>query len=245
MRNIIKLCFIGLLSLLLLTNCGKESHDANTLIVATSADNPSYEFIDKGQISGFDIDLINAIAKKMDKKIIIKNLDFPTLFAALSTKNVDLIIAGLSITAERKANVGFSDIYNVTKIALLFRKNEANATDLHGKIIGAQLGSSWEQTAKELAAKYDVKVHSLANNLMLVEELKSKAIDAVVLEEAQVLKFTENNPELDSIILEEFSSEFAIAFSLDSPLIEQINKALKSLEEDGTLLTLRKKWFPQ
>ncbi len=244
MYKIIKISIISLLSCLLLANCSKEATDPNTLVVATSADNPPYEFIDKGKLSGFDIDVINAIAGKMHKKIVIKNLDFPSLFAALASKNVDIVIAGLSVTPTRAVNVAFSDSYTTTTTAMLFRKNDLTSLNLENKIIGAQLGSTWEQVAKDLAVKHNAKVHSLSNNLILVEELKSKAIDAVILEEVQVSKFIENNPGLDSFILQDLSSEFAIALPLNSSLIEEVNTAIKALSADGTLSTLRKKWFP-
>src|SRR5262249_5918066 len=153
------------------------------------------------------------------------------------------VIAGLSVTPERKKNIDFSDVYTSATVAMLYRTKDINPTDLSGKIIGAQLGTTWNQIAKDLADKYQGKVHTLANNLMLVEELKSKAIDALILEEAQVKQFITNNPELGSIILEDFSSEFAIAFPQGSSLRTPVNNAIKALEDDGTLDAIRKKWL--
>lgn len=240
-----KLLKIFLLSFLLFA-CEKQK-SKDTLIVGTSADNPPYEFIQNGEIVGLDIDIINAIGERLNKKVIIKNFDFNGLLAALVSENIDVVIAALSATPERQKYISFSDNYGKTKLSILYRleDNIQNVDDLNNKIVGAQLGSSWEKTAQELAQKMNIKINSLSNNLMLVEELKSKVIDAVILEEFQSIKFKENNPNLASCTLEDLSSEFAIAMSKDSGLIKEINDAIDSLKKDGTLNKIMKKWLVQ
>jgi polar amino acid transport system substrate-binding protein len=155
------------------------------------------------------------------------------------------VLAGLSITPTRQTRVDFSIPYVSTTIAVLFRKADAydKPDDLMNRHVGAQLGTTWGQVAQDLAGKLHLKVHSLSNNLMLVEELKSKAVDAVILEEAQAKKFVLNNPVLTYFTLEDFSSEFAIALQQGSLLKASIDNALKVLEEEGKLTEIRKKWL--
>lgn len=237
-----KLLCIIFLSLL----CGCEgSNKQDELIIGTSADNPPYEFISGGKVVGLDIDIIEAIGHRLGKKIVIKNLDLHGLLAALTSKNVDLVIAALSITKERQAKVDFSIPYTSGTIAVLYRKDSGfkDLNDLQEKYIGAQFGTTWEQIAQDLSKKLNLRVHSLSNNLMLVEELKSKVIDAIIFEEAQTEKFIANNPELASFSLRQFSSEFAIALPKGSDLTNNINEAIKALNEDGTLDNIRKKWL--
>lgn len=234
------------LSLLLLSGCNNDGQDGD-LIVGTSADNPPYEFIKDGKIVGMDIDIINAIGKHIGRKVVIKNLDFHGLLAALTSKNVDAVVAGLSITPARKARVDFSSSYTSAIVAVLFRKEDAftNTSDLRSRHIGAQLGTVWGQIAQDLSGKLHTKIHSLSNNLMLVEELKSKAVDAVILEEAQAQRFIVNNPAFAYFTLQDFSSEFAIALPQGSLLKASINNAIRVLEEEGVLEGIRKKWLSQ
>jgi polar amino acid transport system substrate-binding protein len=241
--KIIKFWVLTFLSFFLVS-CNNTNIEQQ-LIVGTSADNPPYEFIQSGKIVGLDIDIINAIAKHLGKDVVIKNLDFNGLLAALSSNNVELLIAGLSITPERQVHVDFSQPYISAKVSVLYRTqdNFKNIEDLKSKTIGAQLGTIWGAIANDLSTDLHFKINSLSNNLMLVEELKSKVIDAIILEEAQCQKFIANNPELSYFPLKTYSSEFAIAMKKDSKLKSNIDKALIVLEKDGTLATIKKKWL--
>ncbi|MFU7502106.1 MAG: ABC transporter substrate-binding protein [Candidatus Tisiphia sp.] len=244
--KLIKLFFLVICCSFLMIGCDNQSKEQN-LIVATSADNPPYEFIQNGQIVGFDIDIINAIGEQIGKKVIIKNFDFNGLLASLTTENVDIVIAGLSVTEERKKYISFSVPYISTNVSILYRSadNLKNTRDLDNKAVGVQLGTTWAIIVQDLAKQFNIRINYLSNNLMLVEELKSKVIDAVVLEASQSKKFIENNPDLSSFGLTEFSSELAIAMPENSKLIDSVNKAIAELTEDGTISRITKKWLQQ
>ncbi|MFP3120649.1 transporter substrate-binding domain-containing protein [Rickettsia sp. R2] len=230
----------------LLVSCDKKETE-KTLIVGTAADNPPYEFIQDGEIVGIDIDIIKAISERLNKKVIIKNFDFNGLLAALVSENIDVAVAELSVTPERAEYISFSDNYATARFAIIYRTgdNIQNSKDLENKIVGVQLGSVLEQKAHDLSQTINIKVHSLANHLMLVEELKARVIDAIISEEFQGKKLKENNSNLDSSTLEEFSSDFAIGMSKNSGLINEINEAIDSLKKDGTINKIMKKWLGQ
>ncbi|MCC8371243.1 MAG: ABC transporter substrate-binding protein [Rickettsia endosymbiont of Pseudomimeciton antennatum] len=236
--------FLLIICSFLIVSCGKQSQE-KSLIVATSADNPPYEFIQNGQIVGFDIDIINAIGEKLEKKIIIKNFDFNGLLASLASENVDIVIAGLTVTEERKKHISFSAPYVTTNVSVLYRSTDdlKSVEDLDNKVVGVQLGTTWAVIVQDLSKQFNIRTNYLLNNLMLVEELKSKVIDVVVLEESQSKKFIENNPDLASFSLTEFSSKLAIAMPKDSELVEIVNKAISELKEDGTISRITKKWL--
>lgn len=238
-----KLVLVSLLSCCLLA-CGQEKEE-NNLVVATSADNPPYELITEGKIVGLDIDIINAIAERLNRKLVLKNLDFHGLLASLGTNNVDAVIAGLSVTPQRLEIVDFTEIYTSANVALLYRKgdNITKEQDLADKIVGAQLGTIWQQIADDFKVNFNSKVHLLATNLMLVQELKSKSVDALILEEAQAKQFAANYPEFAYFSLKDKSSEFAIALPKNSDLKNQINEVIRAMREDGTLDKIKKKWL--
>ena len=230
----------------LLVSCEKKE-TGTILIVGTAADNPPYEFIQNGKIVGIDIDIIKAIGERLNKKVIIKNFDFNGLLAALVSENIDVAIAELSVTPERAEYISFSNNYATARFAIIYRVGDdiKSSKDLDHKIVGVQLGSVLEKKAQELSQKMNIKVHSLANHLMLVEELKAGVIDAIISEEFQGIKLKQNNPNLESSILEEFSSDFAIGMSKNSGLINEINETIDLLKKDGTINKIMKKWLGQ
>lgn len=240
-QNIILALFLSFL-----TACSEKKATEDTLTVAVSADNPPYEFIQDGKIVGLDIDVINAIGETIGKKIVIKNLDFPGLLPALSTNNVDLVISAISVTEERKQSFDFSDIYATSSMSVLHRRDDSikSIDDLTGRVIGAQLGTTWEHEAETLAKTMPgTRIRSLANNLVLVEELKSGSVDAVILEDMQSAKFVENSPTLTSFKLPDAKSSFAIVFPKESKLKEEINKAIEELKSKGKLAAFKKNWI--
>lgn len=243
--KIIQLIILIILPFWIISCSSREENQE--IVVATAADNPPYEFIHDGRIIGLDIDIINAITEKLGKKIVIKNFDFNGLLAALASKNSDMIIAGLTVTEERKQHVSFSIPYIKTNVSVLYRLADQikSIKDLENKVIGVQLGTTWEIISKNFAKQSNIKINSLSNNLMLVEELKTKAIDAVLLEELQAKQFIENNHELASFSLTELSSRLAIAMEKDSKLITQVNKAIRELEQEGIISKIREKWLRQ
>jgi polar amino acid transport system substrate-binding protein len=237
---------ILMLSLLLL-GCDQKKPE-QTLTVATSADNPPYEFIRNGEIVGMDIDIINAIGERIGRKVTIKNLDFYGLIASLASKNVDLVIAALSITEERKNVVDFSNHYMISTVSVLYRApdNFNHFNDLKNRIVGAQIGSTWESIAKQLSQDLNFKINSSVSNLMLVQELRANVVDAVILEEEQCKGFIHNYPALASFNMpEEFASKFAIALQKDSTLTNEINAAISELQASGKLDLIKRKWLTE
>lgn len=228
---------VALLSIFL-TAC-TDNRDEDTWLVATSADNPPYEHMHDSEIVGFDIDLMLAIGKHLGKKIEFKNMEFHGLLAALASDNVDMVIAAMSVTRERQARVDFSIPYTDARIAVLFRSEDKfrSGEDLKGGMIGVQLGTIWTLIAHDMSSKYDFRTKALANNLMLVKELKN-----IVLEESQVENFIEKNKGLASFSVKQYGSSFAIALPKDSPLKKNIDHTIKALKSNGTISALSKKW---
>lgn len=250
MKKYTKTLFLAFL-MTLLTACSGPSDDfasQDSIIVATSDDNPPYEFIRNGEVVGLDIDIIKAIGEVLGKEIIIKNIDFPTLIPALTTGTVDVVIAGITVTEARKAKVDFSRGYVSTAMEIMFKSDNKyrRIEDFADKNIGVQTGSTWEMYAKSLKERFPtMQITSLANNLVLVESLKNDNIDAIIFEEVQVIKFKQKNEGLNSFLLKDTQGEFAIATQKDSGLAERINKAIDQLQLEGKLYPIKTKWLSE
>jgi ABC-type amino acid transport substrate-binding protein len=128
---------------------------SKTLTLATSPDYPPYEFKDTAvsgnEIIGFDIDIAKYITKELGYELKVIGMDFNGLIPALEAKRADLVMAGMTPTAERKKNVDFSDLYYEAQNTIVAKKgsNLTKAEDLIGKKVGVQLGSIQQESVKK------------------------------------------------------------------------------------------------
>ena len=173
------------------------------VVVGMSADYAPYEFhyIDengKDVIGGFDVDIANEIADALGVDLVIQEMDFDALVAALPAGKVDLVISGMNPTEERAKVVDFSEIYYNSKHGILVRSEDADKfktfKDLEGVKVGVQLGSTQEQIAKAEIPNVDLQQLANVNNLIL--ELKAGKVDAIVMEKPVAEMAVKSNPEL-------------------------------------------------
>lgn len=160
-----------------------DSATGDTLVLATSADYPPYEFhklIDgKDEIVGFDISLAQLIADKLGKKLEIRDISFDSCLIELNMDKADIVIAGMSPDPDRDA--AFSDIYYDTTQCVLVRKADSSkytdVASLAGQTIGAQLGSAQEKAAKaELPDSNLVSLQKIPDLLLNLSSGKSEAV---------------------------------------------------------------------
>lgn len=220
---------------------------AETLIMATSADYPPYEFIrtDSGseEIVGFDIDIAKAITSKLGYGLEISNVDFNGLIPALQAGRADFVMAGMTPTEERRANVDFSDIYFEAKNTIVAKagSNLTTIESLAGKNVGVQLATIQEEAAKEIEG---ITIKSLNRINEIIQELKAGRIDAAIVEDTVAKGYIDANPDLEfNVIPNEGEAGSAIAFPKGSPLLESMNPVLQEMLSNGEIEELARKWF--
>ncbi|NHN32493.1 transporter substrate-binding domain-containing protein [Paenibacillus agricola] len=257
-KHILPLIVIMLTGLIALAGCGTSKNPTSTdpavasggnkkvLIMGTSPDYPPYESVDaknNGEIVGFDIDIAKAVSAKMGYELQIQSMDFNGLIAALQSKRVDFVMSGMSITEERKPSVDFSDVYFVAKNTIVSKSDKEYKTldEISNKRIGVQLGSTQEQVVVDLKEAQIKKLNRIPE---LIQELKSNRIDAAIIEDAVVQGYAKSNSDLKfQVIATDKEEGYAVAFPKGSTLVNDFNKALKELEDDGKKEELIKKWF--
>ncbi|MRX73138.1 transporter substrate-binding domain-containing protein [Bacillus lacus] len=251
--------FLSLLLVLsiVLAACGGSTTGTGTsekkvLKMATSADYPPFEFIDTAngsdEIIGFDVDLAKALAEKAGYTIEVQDIDFNSLIPALQSNQVDLVLAGMTPTEDRKKSVDFTDIYYTAKhmIVSLEGSSISKIEDLEGKTLGVQLGSIQEEEAEKIAENVDVKIENRNRIPDLVQEMKANRFDAAIIEDTVAKGYFEKDKDLTGFTLadgEEGEAGSAIAFPKGSEYTEQFNKALNEMKENGELEALIVKWF--
>ncbi len=223
----------------------KTIQEKGKVVVGMSADYAPYEFhyIDesgKDVIGGFDVDIANEIAKKIGVELVIQEMDFDALVAALPAGKIDLVISGMNPTEERAKVVDFSEIYYNSKHGVLVRAEDVDKyktfADLEGAKVGAQLGSTQEQIAKSEIPNADLQLLANVNNLIL--ELKSGKVDAIVMEKPVAEMAVKTNPELavGEPTYEEKTGGNAVGIAKgNEELLAKVNEVIKELNETGKM----------
>ena len=237
--------FTVMLCCLCLASCKDKQKEPDTLKVGINVDFPPFEYYENGEPAGLDVELANIIGEKLNKQVILEEMEFNTLFAALSTNKIDVIISGVDITEERKKTFNFSDGYYNNELSLIVKEGDTTITaveDLQGKKVGTELGTTSDTYADSLDSITNVKYNSGA---VAVMNLKAGKVDAVILDKPvaqQVLLTNDGCKILEGVKL--VSSEIGVVINKNNPeLLKQINGVIKELKETGKLQELIAKYF--
>jgi len=215
-----------------------------TLVMGTSADYPPFEFIKDQQIVGFDVELAEIVANRLGYSLYMRDISFPGLIPALKTGRIDFSVSSFARTPEREKEVDFSVSYYTPAYAILYRKgNPIDVMHLSGKSLGVQLGTSMELFLQARLKKENFKVIALTRTLPMIQDLKLKRLDGILLEEAQAKVFVGKNKEFDYYPFTNDDYGYAMAFPKNSKLKEQFDEVLIRMRDSGELEDLKKKWL--
>lgn len=242
-----KIIITGILLMgIIIAGCEKNEKKSNVseekiYKVGTSADYEPYEYRSKDKIVGFDIELMEAISKKVGFKFEIVDMTFDGLIPALQTGKIDILIAAMTVTEDRKKAVNFSTPYNSSAITFLTSNNAIkDMNDLENKKYGVQLGTTQEEAARRIEGS---NVVTYTTSVAAILDLKTKKIHGVVVDESVANKFIDSNPELTLIgSLPADEKALAVSKKFDEKVLNKINKAIVELIEDGTIHQLEKKY---
>lgn len=222
--------------------CGGNKEAAQKVyVVGTNAEYPPFEYVENGEIAGFDAEIIKEAAKRMGIEYKWLNTNFDGLIPALQTKKVDIVIAGMSVTPEREKAVNFSIPYLTSNVAIVTNSKNPikDMNDLSGKSYGVELGTTKEASARKIAGAEVVPFSSTTGALVA---LKSGKIDGMVLDESVSSKYIEKNPELVLVGIMEGEPKAAAFNKDDKELMENFSKVLEEMITDGTVAELREKY---
>ncbi|MDO6992416.1 basic amino acid ABC transporter substrate-binding protein [Brachyspira innocens] len=242
-NNIFKIIIALSIILTIFIGCQKKE-DKNKLYVGTNAEFEPFEYREGDNIVGFDIDLINEIAKLIGAEIEVVDMQFDGLLPALEAKKIDLIIAGMTATEERKQFVNFSEPYYNSKQSIVVLSNNTDITtfdNFAGKKVGVVLGYTGDILVSEMT---NVEVQKFNATSETILALKSQKVDAVVLDYEPAKNYVAQNKELKLIETDSATEEYSIAMRKDdTELLTKVNDALKTINENGTYETLLGKYF--
>ena len=217
---------------------------AGKLTMATNAAFPPYEMTtDNGDFEGIDIEVAGAIAKKLGLELQVDDMDFYAALLAAQIGKSDMVLAGVTVTDERKAVMDFSDSYatGIQSIIVPEGSDIATPDDLAGKKIGTQRGTTGyiycsDDFGDENVVAYD-------DGLTAVQALNNGQVDAVVIDNAPAKEFVAANPGLVILDTSYAEEDYAIGMAKGSALEDAINAALEELKADGTLQAIVDKYI--
>ncbi|MFD1484783.1 transporter substrate-binding domain-containing protein [Lacticaseibacillus baoqingensis] len=248
--GLLSLVVTAALALTVLAGCGQQSASSQKkLVVGTTEQTYPNSYKKNGKLAGFDIDVTNAIAKKMGYQVTWKVIgDVPGLFGALDSNKVDTIANAVTVLPARKKTYAFSDnyAYDPGQIAVPTSSSAKSVKDLEGKTVSATLGSSNIDLLKKYDPKVNVKPYDDRNGVF-TDANNGKV--AGVLNQRQLLRTTIKKQNLklrilsDKIGINETAFPFKKGDAKADKLRTKYNQALKALAKDGTLKKLSVKYF--
>lgn len=234
------------------SNNGKDNSldsvkKAGVLKVGLSDDYPPMEFRDKdNKVAGFDIDVANAVAKKLGVKLKIVTNAYDGIFIALNSKKFDYVQSTVSITDERKKKMLFSDPYINGGCAIFLKSGDnsiKSGDDLKGKVVGCQAGTTSQDALSKLSGIKEVKKYEATTDAFL--DLQNGRVAAVVSDPMVGDYYMVKNPGKFKKVEKYLGKEpIGSAFRKnDKALRDAYQKAYNELKKDGTISKISNKWF--
>lgn len=258
------------------TSCSYKGYDMNseTLVMATNAEFPPYEYKDGNEFKGIDIEIAQEIAKRMGKTLEIKDVKFNAALLGIAKGKYDMVLAGLTVTEDRQKSMSFSDSYAKGVQVMIVKADSAytsiddffnydeNGDPVSLKNTNVRIGVQ-QNTTGDIYSSSDVtgwgfndinedgstkteRVTRYANGAVAVEALKNGQVDVVIIDEEPAKSYLANSPTSIKILDSKYAEEdYAVAVHPKSTeLLAKINEILAAMKADGTLDAIVAKYIP-
>ncbi len=215
---------------------GTSSYAGKTLIMATNAEFPPYEYHDGNEIVGIDVEIAHAIAEQMGADFEVSDISFDSIIPAIQADKADFGAAGMTITEDRMTQVDFSDSYASAVQAIIVKEDSeiASVEDLQGKVIGVQQGTTGDLYCTDDFGEENVQ--RFPKGADAVTALQSGKVDAVIIDNNPAKVFVEQNEGLKLLDTPYAEENYAICVKKgNSELLDGINAAIKELKDTGKL----------
>ena len=254
--NIIRKVSIVTLSLILLTGCDssiKNIHDDNKLTVGmecnyapfnwstTTADEYTEQISTVDYCDGYDVTIAKRLAKSLGMEVEIVKYDWDNLIPGLMQNEIDVVIAGMTATEDRKEVVNFTDPYYTSQEVVIVRKDSTltsitDIQELKGKIVKGQLNTLYDTIIDQInGVKHGTAMESYPS---LVNDLLNKGCDAITAELPVAEGIVASNPDLTYVTFKEghgFTADTSVSIAVkkdNTELLDKLQKALNAISEE-------------
>lgn len=253
MQHTISSLCLFLSSLLLLSGCFESSEtrkratEDNILVVGTESNYPNFSFKQHNELVGFDIDIITEVAKRLGKKIEFKDMNFEALIPQVQLGTIPVVAAGMTPTEERKKLVSFTEPYikgDPLFIVTLAHKGEGikGLDDLKDKRVVVNQGYTADFFMSKIEGPELIRLETPAEAFLALQQNRA---DAFVTARNTLMPFFKkhNSTDYDLKVVPGTDESTALIVSKQYPqLLEEMQKVLHDMMQDGTIDALKKKW---
>lgn len=207
-----------------------------------------FTFVEQDEIKGFEVDIMNALGKEMGREIQYETANFSGLFGMLQSGRIDTVANQITITDERQKAYVFSEPYVYDGAQVVTKKGNTeveSVEDLKGKTVAVNLGSNFEALLKELPYADQINIKTYESNLE--RDTALGRVDAFVMDRVSASQIIKEKPlplELAGPTFSQITNAYPFHDTEEGrALRDEVNKALATLREDGTLASISEKWF--
>lgn len=235
------------------TSDTSDTTEKATLVMATNAAFPPYEFKEGDSFAGIDVEIAGKIAEKLGMTLEIKDVEFGSIVGGVQTGKFDIGMAGMTVTDERLKSVNFSDSYATGIQVVIVKADSAikSLDDLKGD--GSMKFGVQQDTTGDIYASDTVENGGYGKDNVVryktgadaVQALKTGKVDAVIIDNEPAKSFVSANEGLSILDGSWVEENYAIAIAKENKeLLEKVNGALKELIADGTVKAIIDKYIP-
>lgn len=235
------------------TSDTSDTTEKATLVMATNAAFPPYEFKEGDSFAGIDVEIAGKIAEKLGMTLEIKDVEFGSIVGGVQTGKFDMGMAGMTVTDERLKSVNFSDSYATGIQVVIVKEDSAikSLDDLKGD--GSMKFGVQQDTTGDIYASDTVENGGYGKDNVVryktgadaVQALKTGKVDAVIIDNEPAKSFVSANEGLSILDGSWVEENYAIAIAKENTeLLEKVNGALKELIADGTVKAIIDKYIP-
>jgi L-cystine transport system substrate-binding protein len=220
--------------------------DDGKLLVGTEGTYPPFTFHDtSGNLTGFDVEVATEVAKRLGVKPEFKETQWDAMFAGLDAKRFDMIANQVGIRPDRQEKYDFSDPY-ITSAGVLIAHKDNDKVKAFEDIKGLNAAQSLTSNYADMAKKYGANIVGVEGFQQAVELLAQKRVDVTINDKLSFLDFKKQKPDapIQVVATADDASSSGLMFRKKSDtLVDEVNKALKEMVDDGTYKKISEKWF--
>lgn len=239
-------------TVLAVTGCASLTGGAKTettLTVGVINNFPPFEYVEDGKLTGFDVELVEAIAKEEGLEVEWRQMGFDGLIPALQANQISCAVSDISVTADRKEVVDFTDSYYEDGYSVAVKEGSPvrSLDDLKGKTIVATQGTQGVTVAKKLAKEHGVRTRVLTTSNALYLAVSSGQAEALTIDTSSLsyrLKKDGDDPTVHILRKNVTTAPAAIAVPKgNEERVQALNSGLKKIRENGTYAKIYEKYF--
>jgi len=214
------------------------------LTVGSDIPYPPFEQGKAGEYTGFDIELMEAIGEKIGRTPEFQDTSFETIFRDVQQGKFEAVISAATITEEREKAVDFSNPYYLSEQAVLVKEGSdiKSLEDLEGQTVAVQQGTTGQELAKEELGGSEIRPFPEGPDA--VNALKAGTVEGVIIDAPVAQNAVEKSGGVEIAEKVPTEEEYGIAVAQgETELLEEINKGLEEVLDDGTYKKIYEKWF--